>query len=199
VKKRTVAKKGAAARKGSSSRAAKRLSSLVPAKPALKSETTLNGPRYWLLKQEPTDFSFDDLWARPDRTTNWEGVRNYRARNFLRDEIKRGDLAFFYHSNANPSAVVGIVEVVRDGYPDETAFDPKSDYYDADSDRAKPRWFQVDVRAVEKFPTPVALGDIKKVPALKNMMLLRISQLSVQAVTAAEWDVITRAARGRGA
>jgi predicted RNA-binding protein with PUA-like domain len=152
--------------------------------------------RYWLLKQEPTDFSFDDLWAAPKRTTNWEGVRNFSARNFLRDHIKTGDLAFFYHSNADPSAVVGIVEIVRDGYPDATAFDPKSPYYDADSDRAAPRWFQVDVRAIEKLQAPVSLADIKKIPALANMALLRISQLSVQPVTAREWDAITKRAAG---
>ncbi|HYV96226.1 MAG TPA: EVE domain-containing protein [Gemmatimonadaceae bacterium] len=171
-------------------RAAKRT-----AKQSAPAERKPGEKRYWLLKQEPTDFSFDDLWSSKSRTTNWEGVRNFRARNFLRDEIRKGDLAFFYHSNANPSAVVGVVEIVRDGYPDTTAFDKKSDYYDEDSDPASPRWFQVDVRAVERLPRPVSLEEIKKTPACKNMMLIRISQLSVQAVTGPEWEAISKLAR----
>jgi predicted RNA-binding protein with PUA-like domain len=174
----------------------KKIVTKVATKKAAAPERNPGEKRYWLLKQEPTDFSFDDLWARADRTTNWEGVRNFRARNFLRDEIKPGDLAFFYHSNANPSAVVGIVEIVRGGYPDATQFDAKSDYYDADSDRDNPRWFQVDVRAIERLSRAVSLDEIKKQRALANMMLIRISQLSVQAVTPAEWDVITKLARG---
>jgi predicted RNA-binding protein with PUA-like domain len=146
--------------------------------------------RYWLLKQEPSDFSFDDLWKSPKRTTGWSGVRNYKARNYLRDEIREGDLAFFYHSNADPSAVVGIVEVVRDGYPDETAFDRRSDYYDPASEREAPRWFQVDVRAVRKLARPVSLADIRATPALRTMALLRQSRLSVQPVTPEEWKVV---------
>lgn len=145
---------------------------------------------YWLLKQEPTDFGFDDLLKAPNRTTNWEGVRNFVARNFLRDHIKRGDYAFFYHSNANPSAAVGIVEIVRDGYPDTTAFDKKSKYYDKDSDKSAPKWFQVDVRAVERLTHPVSLAKIKTDPALASLVLLHISQLSVQPVTREEWDAI---------
>jgi predicted RNA-binding protein with PUA-like domain len=151
--------------------------------------------QHWLLKQEPTDFSFEDLWDAPTRTTNWEGVRNFKARNYLRDEIKRGDLAFFYHSNANPSAVVGIVEVVRDGYPDETQFDRKSPYYDPAATRDKPRWFQVDVRAVEKLPRPVSISEIKQQASLASMALVRISQLSVQPVTPAEWNAVLKRAR----
>jgi predicted RNA-binding protein with PUA-like domain len=146
--------------------------------------------RYWLLKQEPTDFSFDDLWKAPKRTTNWEGVRNYKARNFLRDEIHIGDRALFYHSNANPSAAVGIVEIVRDGYPDDTQFDKRSPYYDPQSRRDAPRWFQVDVRAVARFRRPVTLQAIRQTPALRDMTLLRISQLSVQPVTPDEWEII---------
>jgi predicted RNA-binding protein with PUA-like domain len=150
---------------------------------------------YWLLKQEPTDFSFDDMWA-PPRTTNWNGVRNYAARNFLRDHIKTGDRALFYHSSADPSAVVGVVEVLRDGYPDESALDKRSPYYDAKSTRAEPLWYQVDVRAIEKFEHPVSLAELKRVPELATLVLLHISQLSVQPVTAAEWDAIVRLARG---
>jgi predicted RNA-binding protein with PUA-like domain len=150
---------------------------------------------YWLLKQEPTDFSFDDLWASPTRTTNWEGVRNFVARNFLRDHITPGDHAFFYHSNAEPSAVVGIVEIVRDGYPDATAFDSKSDYYDPKSTSTDPSWFQVDVRAIEKLPRAVSLAELKSDPDLDGLVLLHISQLSVQPVTRSEWDAIVRRAR----
>jgi len=153
--------------------------------------------RYWLLKQEPTDFSFDDLMSVPGRITNWDGVRNFAARNFLRDQIKTGDLAFFYHSNANPSAVVGVVEIVRDGYPDKTAFDPADSHFDPKSDPASPTWFQVDVRAIEAFPQPVALAEIKALKELAGMALLRISQLSVQPVTPAEWAAITRLAGSR--
>ena len=154
------------------------------------------GQRFWLLKQEPTDFSFDDLLETPGRTTNWEGVRNFKARNYLRDEIRRGDLAFFYHSNSKPSAVVGTVEVVRDGYPDETQFDRKSKYYDPDASRDEPRWFQIDVKAVERVRRPVSIAEIKGEPSLKTMALVRISQLSVQPVTPAEWVTITALARG---
>lgn len=146
-------------------------------------------PHYWLLKQEPTDFSFDDLWA-PRATTNWDGVRNFVARSFLRDHIKKGDLAFFYHSNADPSAVVGIVEVVRDGYPDASALNPKSDYYDPKATRENPIWYQVDVKAVQKLVHPVSLADMKKVPELASLVLLHISQLSVQPVTEVEWKKI---------
>ena len=149
---------------------------------------------YWLLKQEPTDFGFDDLWAGTGRTTNWEGVRNFVARTFLREHIKPGDHAFFYHSNAEPSAVVGIVEIVRGGYPDETAFDRKSPYFDADSSRENPKWFQVDVRAVDKLPRPVSLAEIKAIPELASLVLLHISQLSVQPVTPREWELIVCAA-----
>jgi predicted RNA-binding protein with PUA-like domain len=153
-------------------------------------------PHYWLLKQEPTDFSFDDLWA-PRATTRWEGVRNFVARTFLRDHIKKGDQAFFYHSNANPSAVVGIVEVVRDGYPDESAFDPQSDYHDPKSTPANPLWYQVDVKAVQKLERPVSLAEMRANPALASLVLLHISQLSVQPVTEAEWKTIVAMSTGR--
>jgi predicted RNA-binding protein with PUA-like domain len=164
------------------------------AKPKASSRTSpasrTSRASFWLLKQEPTDFAFDDLWEAAGRTTNWNGVRNYAARNYLRDEIKRGDLAFFYHSNANPSAVVGIVECVREGYPDETQFDAASPYYDADSTREKPRWFQIDVRATERLARPVSITELRSDPALTSMALLRISQLSVQPVTPAEWKAV---------
>ena len=153
-------------------------------------------PFYWLLKQEPTDFSYEDLVAAPNRTTNWNGVRNFVARTFLRDHIKTGDKGFYYYSGGEPSRVVGIVDIVRDGYPDATQFDKKSMYYDPDSTPDAPRWFQVDVRAAEKLPREVTIADIKKEPALASLVLLHISQLSVQPVTKAEWEAILRLARG---
>ena len=143
--------------------------------------------RYWLIKSEPDVFSFDDLLQAPDRTTCWDSIRNSGARNFLRDGMKLGDRCFYYHSNAEPSAIVGVCEVVREGYPDHTAFDPSHDYYDAKSDQATPTWFMIDVRAVSAFKTPVTLPQIKADPALADMSLLRVSRLSVVPVTAAEW------------
>jgi predicted RNA-binding protein with PUA-like domain len=143
--------------------------------------------RYWLIKSEPDVFSFDDLQAAPKQTTCWDSVRNTGARNFLRDGMKVGDLAFYYHSNAEPSAIVGICEVVREGYPDHTAFDPSHDYYDAASDPATPTWFMVDVKAVQALPRPVPLPVIKSDPALSEMALVRVGRLSVVPVTPAEW------------
>lgn len=144
--------------------------------------------RYWLIKSEPDVFSFDDLTRAPGKTTCWDSVRNSSARNFMRDGMKKGDLAFYYHSNAEPSAIVGICEVVREGYPDHTAFDPKHEYYDADSDPETPTWIMVDVKAVKAFKTPVALPAIKADPVLANMALVKVGRLSVVPVTPAEWQ-----------
>ena len=146
--------------------------------------------RYWLVKSEPDVFSFDDLMRSPDRTTFWDGVRNFAARNFLRDGMKLGDQVFFYHSMANPQAIVGVCEVVREGYPDHTAFDAKHEYYDADSDPDAPTWFMVDVRAVAPLTRPVTLPEIKARRELAEMALLRIGRLSVVPVAAKEWEVI---------
>jgi predicted RNA-binding protein with PUA-like domain len=143
--------------------------------------------RYWLVKSEPGVFSFDDLRAAPNQTTCWDSVRNTGARNFLRDGMKAGDLAFYYHSNAEPSAIVGICQVVREGYPDHTAFDPAHAYYDDVSDPATPTWYMVDVKAVQALPTPVPLPVIKNDPALQEMALVRVGRLSVVPVTPAEW------------
>ena len=151
--------------------------------------------RYWLVKSEPDTFSFDDLLARPGRTTHWDGVRNFQARNFMRDEMKRGDLVFFYHSSADPTAIVGIAEVVRDGYPDHTALDPKDPHFDAKSKKEEPTWFMVDLKAREKFPRPLTLGELREVKGLEKMVLLQKgSRLSVQPVTEREWEIICRAA-----
>lgn len=150
--------------------------------------------RFWLVKSEPETFSFDDLLRIHNKTTNWNGIRNFVARGFLRDGLKTGDRVFFYHSGAGP-AIVGICEVVRDGYPDHTAFDPSDSGYDADSEKAKPRWFQVDLRAVAQFTRPVTLAQIKTRKELKEMTILRIGRLSVTPVTPREWSVITEMAQ----
>src|SRR5688572_15093309 len=142
--------------------------------------------RYWLVKSEPETFSFDDLLRIHNKTTNWNGIRNFVARSFLRDGLKLGDRVFFYHSGAAP-AIVGICEVVREGYPDHTAFDPADSGYDAGSEKERPRWFQVDLRAVAQFTRPVTLAEIKTRKELKDMTILRIGRLSVTPVTEREW------------
>jgi predicted RNA-binding protein with PUA-like domain len=151
--------------------------------------------RYWLIKSEPDVFSFEHLLAAPKQTTSWDSVRNTGARNFLRDGMKRGDLCFYYHSNAEPSGIVGICEVVREGYPDHTAFDPTHDYYDPASVPETPTWFMVDVRAVEALPRQVTLPEIKASAELQEMALLKVSRLSVAPVTAAEWEIVLRMSR----
>ena len=151
--------------------------------------------RYWLVKSEPDVFSFSDLQHAPRQTTCWDSVRNTGARNFLRDGMKRGDLCFYYHSNAEPSAIVGICEVVREGYPDATALDPTHDYYDPASVAETPTWFMVDVQAVEALPRPVTLPEIKASAQLQEMALLKVSRLSVAPVTQDEWEIIRRMSR----
>ena len=150
-----------------------------------------NEHRYWLVKSEPETFSFDDLLKAKNQTTHWNGVRNFVARNFLRDGMKLGDRVFYYHSSTKPQAIVGIAEVVREGYPDDTAFDKKDHGYDEKSKRDDPTWFMVDLKAVERLPKPVTLPDIKARKELANMTLLRIGRLSVTPVTAEEWRVIS--------
>ncbi|WP_136515467.1 EVE domain-containing protein [Geomonas edaphica] len=151
-------------------------------------------PNYWLFKSEPSSFSLDDLRSRPDATEHWDGVRNFQARNFLRDQIKVGDQVFFYHSNIAEPAVVGLAEVVREGYPDFTAFDPASKYFDPRSNPEKPTWFMVDVRFVRALPRPVTLAELKTIPELSEMALLNRSRLSVQPVRKEEWDRILKLA-----
>jgi predicted RNA-binding protein with PUA-like domain len=126
----------------------------------------------------------------PKRTTHWDGVRNFAARNFLRDGMKLGDRVFFYHSMANPQAIVGICEVVREGYPDPTAFDKKSYGYDEDSKPDDPQWYMVDLRVVDQLPRPVTLPEIKARKELADMALIRIGRLSVTPVRAKEWEII---------
>lgn len=149
-------------------------------------------PAYWLLKSEPSTFSIDDLARLPKRTTCWEGVRNYQARNFLRS-MSVGDLAFFYHSNADPPAIVGIVEVVKAAYPDYFAWQPGSRYFDDKSSERNPRWVMVDVRLNKVLRTPLSLERLRGVKGLEKMELLRRgSRLSVQPVREREWKIIVR-------
>jgi predicted RNA-binding protein with PUA-like domain len=149
--------------------------------------------RYWLLKSEPDVFGIDDLAARPKKTEHWDGVRNYQARNMMRDEMKRGDLAFFYHSNTKEPGIVGIMEVVREGYPDFTAWDPKSKYYDPKSTPEDPRWFMVDLRYKRKLKRVITLQELKDehAEALADLPLLRRgNRLSIMPVTAEQWEYI---------
>lgn len=146
---------------------------------------------YWLLKSEPGVFSIDDLAAAPGKKTGWEGVRNYQARNHMR-AMKKGDLVFFYHSNATPSAIVGIAEIAREAYPDPFQFDKKSRYHDPRSDLDNPRWSLVDIRFKERFKTPITLDSIKGNPKLKKMVLVNNSRLSVQPVSKEEWTLLIK-------
>lgn len=151
--------------------------------------------RYWLVKSEPGTFSFDDLLRKQNKTTHWDGVRNFVARNFMKDGMKLGDRVFFYHSGEAP-AIVGICEVVREAYPDASAFDSASPAYDAKSTKDSPTWYMVDLRAVAQITHPVTLAQIKARRELKDMAMLRIGRLSVSPVTADEWRVITTMAQG---
>lgn len=145
---------------------------------------------YWLFKTEPGCFSFDDLKNRPDMTEAWDGVRNYQARNFLRDTIKTGDQVLFYHSSIPEPAVVGIAEVVREGYPDSTARDPQGVHFDPKSSLENPIWFMVDLRYVEPLKQQVTLEEIKSNQLLSDMPLVKRSRLSIQPVTPGEWRII---------
>lgn len=143
------------------------------------------------MKSEPEVFSFDDLLAAKGRRTPWDGVRNYKARNYLRDEMAVGDGVLFYHSNASPPGVAGVAEVASESYPDPTQFDPEDDHHDPGSDPDDPRWFLVDVRAVAKGERFVSLPDLRAEPRLASMgVLQRGNRLSVQPVGAAEWGVV---------
>lgn len=151
---------------------------------------------YWLMKSEPSCFSIDDLKNAPEQTTAWDGVRNYQARNFMRDEMALGDQVFFYHSNCQPPAIVGVAEVVREAYPDFTAFDPNSEHPDLKTPVAKPRWYMVDIRFKEKFAHALALDALKQYPELRKMPLLRKgNRLSVMPVAKNEWDFVMKLAR----
>ena len=150
----------------------------------------MTNQRFWLFKSEPSGFSLDDLKNRPDATEHWDGVRNYQARNYLRDEIGVGDRVLFYHSNIAEPAIVGIAEVVRAGYPDFTALDPEGDHFDPRSTAEQPVWFMVDIRFVRELPRPVTLSELKGIPELAGMPLMNRSRLSVQPVSEAAWSLI---------
>ena len=146
--------------------------------------------KYWLMKSEPSDYSFDDLKNEENQTAEWDGVRNYQARNLLRDEIKVGDRVLYYHSNSKPSGVVGTAIVVRDGYPDFTAWDPTAKHPDPKSTKDDPIWFMVDIKAEATFERIVSLKEIKNIPELSQMVLVKNSRLSVQPVSQEEFDFI---------
>ena len=148
---------------------------------------------YWLLKTEPTTFSVDDLARAPRRTTSWDGVRNYQARNMLRDQMKRGDRGFLYHSSCEVPGIVGIVEIVKEGYPDASAFDRKNPHFDPQSERAKPRWFVVDVKLERRLARVITLEELRAHARdeLRALVLLRPgNRLSVMPVTEREWRFI---------
>lgn len=149
-------------------------------------------PNYWLMKSEPDVFSIQDLEA--SGMTGWDGVRNYQARNYLRDGIKVGDGVLFYHSSTHQSGISGIAEVVRGGYPDDTAFDPTNAHFDPKSNPARPTWYRVDLKFVRAFPSVLSIQTLRKTPGLQKMVLFRNGRLSVQPITKKEWMIIMRLA-----
>lgn len=154
---------------------------------------------YWLFKSEPDAFSIDDLAAMKGKRDHWDGIRNYQARNIMRDQMKKGDLGFFYHSSCKVPGIVGTVEIVKEAYPDQTAFDKTEKYYDAKSNPDNPRWYMVDVKLKTKFKAIIPLTDLREVAALKDMTLVQKgSRLSVQPVTSKEWKAILKIAGVKG-
>jgi predicted RNA-binding protein with PUA-like domain len=147
--------------------------------------------KYWLMKSEPGTFSIDDLRTRPGKMEPWDGVRNYQARNMMRDEMKKGDLAFFYNSNCEAPGIVGIMMIHREGYPDPTALDPGDSHYDPKSDPDNPRWFLVDVKFKRKLKRIISLAELRQEKPLQNMKLLQKgNRLSIMPVSKEEWDHI---------
>ena len=147
--------------------------------------------KYWLMKSEPDVFGIDDLKKAPGMTEAWDGVRNYQARNMMRDDMKTGDLAFLYHSNCKEPGIAGIMEIVRDGYPDMTAFDPDAKYFDPKSDPANPRWYRVDVRYVRKLKRIITLSELKEHPEVSDLPLVRRgNRLSIMPVGRQQWKFI---------
>ncbi len=146
---------------------------------------------YWLMKSEPDAFSIDDLKNAPNSTEHWDGVRNYQARNMMRDDMRIGDAIFFYHSNCKQPGIVGLAKISREAYPDFTAFNPDSKYYDPKSDPDKPRWYMVDISFVRKLKRCITLEELKEITRLEDMPLVRRgNRLSVMPVTKAQWEVI---------
>jgi predicted RNA-binding protein with PUA-like domain len=150
--------------------------------------------KFWLMKVEPGAYTIDRLER--DGTTSWEGVRNFQARNFLRDEMQVGDGVLFYASNATPSGVTGLAKIVKAGYPDHTAWNKGHHYFDPDTRQESPTWYMVDIGFVERFPAIVSLDTLKKTPGLEKMVVVQKgSRLSVQPVTRAEYDIVVRLGR----
>ncbi|HWP31437.1 MAG TPA: EVE domain-containing protein [Fimbriimonadales bacterium] len=144
---------------------------------------------YWLFKSEPSTYSFDDLLKEGSAT--WDGVRNYKARNYMKNEMKVGDLVFYYHSSCEEPGIVGIAEVIKEAIPDDSQFDPKSEYYDPGSNPENPRWWMVTIRAVEKFPRLVSLKELRNTPGLEEMVILQKgNRLSITPVKRKEWEII---------
>ena len=153
--------------------------------------------RYWLFKSEPTNYSFQDLLGEEDKTAEWDGVRNYQVRNFMRDDMKAGDGVLFYHSSAKPTAVVGTATIVKEAYPDSTAWEPGAKYYDPKSNPDDPTWLMVDIQADQAFNRPVTLQEIKQNPNLQGMMLVKRGvRLSIQPIAKEDWDEIVGLGKG---
>lgn len=147
--------------------------------------------KYWLFKSEPSEFSIDDLAKAPKQTTAWEGVRNYQARNFMRDDMKVGDLGLFYHSSCPEPGIAGVVEIISPAHADTSAFDPQSDYFDAKSREEKPIWYCVDVQLKQKFNGFISLRELKMNPKLETLLILRKgNRLSITPITRREWETI---------
>lgn len=150
---------------------------------------------YWLMKSEPDAFSIDDLARRPRKTEHWDGIRNYQVRNMLRDDMQKGDEALFYHSSCKQPGVVGIMRIVKTGYPDHTAFNPESKYYDPKSNPDNPRWYMVDVQLVQKFNRVIGLDELRSQPQLADMLILRRgNRLSITPVGKKHWNHILKLA-----
>lgn len=145
---------------------------------------------YWLFKAEPHIYGIEHLVAAPNKTGRWDGIRNYQARNFLRDQVALNDEVFIYHSSCKNVGIVGTAKVVKTAYPDPTQFNPESDYYDPKSTPENPRWVSVDIQVTKVFPRLIPLAEIKAQPVLENMVLIKQSRLSTQPVTADEWKAI---------
>ena len=149
--------------------------------------------KYWIMKSEPDVFGIDDLAKRPRKTEHWDGIRNYQVRNMLRDDMQKGDEAFFYHSSCKEPGIAGIIRIVKAAYPDHTAFDPDSKYHDPKSDPENPRWLMVDVQLVRKFTRIIGLPELRSHPALADLLILRRgNRLSITPISKKHWDYILK-------
>ncbi len=154
-----------------------------------EAKITKRTPHYWLMKSEPDTFSIDDLLHSKNQTAPWDGVRNYQARNYIRDEMKIGDLAYFYHSSCKVPGIVGLMEIVKAPYPDTTAWDRSSPYFDPKSTQQNPRWYMVDVKFKAKYNQPLSLEELKNNPKLSGFKLLdRGNRLSILPITKEQWQ-----------